>query len=34
MGIFFQNLDAQGNQQEFPVQWNPKNFLRPLPNKE
>ncbi|MCF6157373.1 MAG: alpha-glucan family phosphorylase [wastewater metagenome] len=32
-GYFFQKLDVQGNQQEFPVQWNPKDFLKPLPNK-
>ena len=32
-GYFYQKLDAQGNQQELPVQWNPKNFLRPLPHK-
>lgn len=32
-GYFFQKLDAQGNQQELPVQWNPNDFLKPLPNK-
>lgn len=32
-GYFFQKLDAQGNQLELPVQWNPNDFLRPLPNK-
>lgn len=32
-GYFFQKLDTQGNQQELPVQWNPKDFLKPLSNK-
>jgi glycogen phosphorylase len=32
-GYFFQKLDAQGNQQELPVQWNPNDFLKPLPNR-
>lgn len=32
-GYFFQKLDGQGNQQELPVQWNPKDFLKPLSNK-
>lgn len=32
-GYFYQKLDNQGNQQELPVQWNPKDFLKPLPNK-
>lgn len=32
-GYFNQKLDAQGNQQELSVQWNPKDFLKPLPNK-
>lgn len=32
-GYFNQRLDAQGNQQELPVQWNRKDFLKPLPNK-
>ena len=32
-GYFNQKLDIQGNQRELPVQWNPKNFLKPLPNK-
>ncbi|MEW6008795.1 MAG: alpha-glucan family phosphorylase [Candidatus Omnitrophota bacterium] len=32
-GYFSQKLDDAGNQQEFPVQWNPKDFLKPLPNK-
>jgi len=32
-GYFDQKLDSQGNQQEFPVKWNPKDFLKPLPNK-
>lgn len=32
-GYFYQKLDSQGNQQELPVQWNPKDFLMPLPNK-
>ncbi len=32
-GYFIQRLDAQGNQQELPVQWNPKDFLKPLLKK-
>jgi starch phosphorylase len=32
-GYFNQKLDSQGNQQELPVKWNPKDFLKPLPNK-
>lgn len=28
-GYFNQKLDSQGNQQELPVKWNPKNFLDP-----
>lgn len=32
-GYFDQKLDSQGNQQELPVKWNPKDFLKPLPNK-
>jgi starch phosphorylase len=32
-GYFAQKLDPQGNQQEVPVKWNPKDFLKPLPNK-
>jgi len=32
-GYFYQKLDAQGNQQELPVQWNPADFLKPLENK-
>ncbi len=32
-GYFLQKLDAEGNQQESPVQWNRKKFLKPLPNK-
>jgi starch phosphorylase len=32
-GYFYQKLDAQGNQQELPVHWNYKDFLRPLPDK-
>lgn len=32
-GYFNQKLDPQGNQQELPVQWNRKDFLKPLPNK-
>ena len=32
-GYFNQKLDAQGNQQELPVQWNREDFLKPLPNK-
>ncbi|MBU0549511.1 MAG: alpha-glucan family phosphorylase, partial [Candidatus Omnitrophica bacterium] len=29
-GYFYQKLDAEGNQQELPNDWNPKEFLRPL----
>lgn len=29
-GYFRQELDDQGNQYEFPVQWNPRDYLRPL----
>lgn len=32
-GYFYQKLDILGNQQEIPVQWNPADFLKPLPNK-
>ena len=32
-GYFIQKLDAQGIQQELPVQWNRKDFLKPLSNK-
>lgn len=32
-GYFLQKLDTLGNQQELPVQWEPRNFLKPLPNK-
>ena len=32
-GYFNQKLDTQGNQQELPVQWNRKDFLKPMPNK-
>lgn len=32
-GYFSQKLDSQGNQQELPVEWCPKDFLKPLPNK-
>lgn len=32
-GYFYQKLDTQGNQQELPVEWCPKDFLKPLPNK-
>jgi glycogen phosphorylase len=32
-GYFRQKIDAQGNQQELPDEWNPKEFLQPLPNK-
>ena len=32
-GYFDQKLDFQGNQQELPVKWNPRDFLKPLPNK-
>ena len=30
-GYFHQKLDGQGNQHELPVQWNPKDYLKPLP---
>ncbi|MDP2943681.1 MAG: alpha-glucan family phosphorylase [Candidatus Omnitrophota bacterium] len=32
-GYFYQKLDEQGNQKELPVEWNPKDFLKPLPKK-
>ncbi|PIP20354.1 MAG: alpha-glucan phosphorylase [Candidatus Omnitrophica bacterium CG23_combo_of_CG06-09_8_20_14_all_40_11] len=32
-GYFEQKLDTQGNQQELPLEWNPKDVLKPLPNK-
>lgn len=32
-GYFRQKLDMQGNQQELPDEWNPKEFLQLLPNK-
>ncbi len=32
-GYFNQKLDSQGNQQELPLLWNPKDFLKPLPYK-
>lgn len=32
-GYFRQKLDSQGNQQELPVEWNPRDFLKPLPNR-
>jgi len=32
-GYFYQKLDNQGNQYELPVQWNPQDYLRPLPEK-
>lgn len=32
-GYFNQKLDAQGNQQELAVEWNPKESLKLLPNK-
>jgi len=32
-GYFLQKIDTQGNQQELPDEWNPKEFLQPLPNK-
>ena len=32
-GYFYQKLDAQGNQQELPVQWNRADFLKLLPQK-
>lgn len=30
-GYFYQKLDDEGNQTELPVQWNPRDYLRPLP---
>ncbi len=32
-GYFTQKLDAQGNQQESPSEWNPQDFLKLLPEK-
>ena len=32
-GYFFQKLDANGNQEETPFKWNPKDFLSQLPGK-
>lgn len=32
-GYFYQKLDEHGNQQEFPEQWNPQDFLELLPQK-
>ncbi len=32
-GYFYQKLDDQGNQYELPVQWNPQDYFRPLPEK-
>ncbi|NWF92857.1 MAG: alpha-glucan family phosphorylase [Syntrophaceae bacterium] len=32
-GYFYQKLDEQGNQYELPVQWNPQDYLRLLPEK-
>ncbi|MFH1126548.1 MAG: alpha-glucan family phosphorylase [archaeon] len=32
-GYFKQTLDSEGNQKESPLQWDPKQFLKPLPNK-
>lgn len=32
-GYFHQELDAEGNQQEIPVNWEKEKFMRPLPNK-
>lgn len=32
-GYFLQKLDSQGDQQELPVEWNSKDYLKPLPNK-
>lgn len=32
-GYFYQRLDNQGNQEELPYEWNPKDFLELLPNK-
>lgn len=29
-GYFYQKLDEQGQQEELPYEWNPKDFLRPL----
>ncbi|MHC4686639.1 MAG: alpha-glucan family phosphorylase [Planctomycetota bacterium] len=29
-GYFFQKLDDQGNQKELPVEWNPRDYLKPL----
>lgn len=29
-GYFYQKLDEQGNQKELPVQWHPKDILKPL----
>lgn len=29
-GYFYQKIDEQGQQQELPYEWNPKDFLRPL----
>jgi starch phosphorylase len=32
-GYFNQKLDTQGSQRELPLEWNPKDVLKPLPNK-
>ncbi|NIO21217.1 MAG: alpha-glucan family phosphorylase, partial [Candidatus Aenigmarchaeota archaeon] len=32
-GYFSQKLDDQGNQQELPVEWNPRDYLKPLPHR-
>ena len=32
-GYFYQKLDEQGNQKEFPVQWSPRDTLKPLPKR-
>ncbi len=32
-GYFFQKLDDQGTQQELPVEWNPWDYLKPLPHR-
>lgn len=32
-GYFYQKIDEQGNQHEYPSEWNPSDFLELLPNK-
>jgi len=32
-GYFHQHLDAQGNQSESPVEWSPREYLEPLPQR-